>query len=177
MHIIIGVLSLIVTILVLVNRLSDAGIDIGWLNPFTWRRRRAWRKKYEGNPVFSLDGPLEVAAILATSVAKIDGEISSDEKQTLLSLFQSELGRSEKEASDLLMSSIYIFGDGEDAIAKPEKVMKRSLEKFSEDQARSVMFLLNSIKDINQSNLKDKERFVSKVSGEFDKLFNAKAGW
>ena len=46
--------------------------------------------------MFSLDGPLEVAEMLATSVAKIDGEICSEEKQTLLSLFQSEFGKTEK---------------------------------------------------------------------------------
>jgi len=34
MHIILGVLGAIVTILVLLNRLADAGIDVGWLNPF-----------------------------------------------------------------------------------------------------------------------------------------------
>ena len=139
MHIILGLLGTIVTILILLNRLSDAGIDFGWLNPFTWRRRRAWRKKFEGNPVFALDTPLEVAALLATSLAKIDGEISKEEKATLLSLFQSEFGKTEKEASDLLMSSIYLFGDGEQAIAKPDKVMQRSLDKFSDEQAESVM--------------------------------------
>jgi len=37
--------------------------------------------------VFSLDGPLEVAAMLATSIAKIDGEISSEEKQALLTFW------------------------------------------------------------------------------------------
>ena len=177
MHIILGTLGLIVTILILFKRLSDAGIDVGWLNPFTWRRRREWRKKYEGNPAFSLDGPLEVAAMLATCVAKIDGEMSSEEKQALLTLFQSEFGKSEKDASDLLMSSIYIFGDGQEAIAKPEKIMKRSLEKFSEDQARSVMSMLESIRQIEESNAGAKGKFIGKVKTEFDKLFNENDGW
>lgn len=177
MHIILGALGLIVTILILINRLTEAGIDIGWLNPFTWRRRRAWRKQYEGNPVFFLNDPLEVAAMLATSVAKIDGEISSEEKQTLLTLFQKEFSKTEKEASELLMSSIYIFGDGEDAISKPEKVMKRTLEKFSEDQAKSVISLLNTVKEIDSNNANLKERFINKVEKEFDKVFNQNSGW
>jgi len=177
MHIILAALGLIVTILILLKRLGEAGIDIGWLNPFTWRRRRAWRKKIEGNPVFSLEGPLEVAAMLAISVAKIDGEISSEEKQTLLSLFQSEFGKTEKEASDLLMSSIYIFGDGQEAIAKPDKVMRRASKKFSEEQARSVMSLLDTIREIDSSNANAKEKFVGKVENEFDKIFNENDGW
>lgn len=177
MHIILGALGLIVTILILFKRLSDAGIDIGWLNPFSWRRRREWRKKYEGNPVFSLDGPLEVAAMLAICVAKIDGEMSSEEKQALLALFQSEFGKTEKDASDLLMSSIYIFGDGQEALSKPESIMKRSLEKFSEDQAASVMSMLESIKQIEESNADAKEKFIAKVKGEFDQRFVKNGGW
>lgn len=177
MHIILALLGTIVTILVLINRLSDAGIDIGWLNPFTWRRRRAWRKKYQGNPVFSLDKPLDVAAILATTVAKIDGDISREEKATLLSLFQSEFNKSEKEAADLLKSSIYIFGDGQEATAKPEKVIERSLQKFSEDQAKSVMSLLNTVKELDSVNATDKSKFVAKVNAVFSKHFNLDENW
>lgn len=177
MHIILGILGTIVTILVLFKRLSDAGLDIGWLNPFTWRRRRAWRKKIEGNPVFSLDSPLEAAAMLATAVAKIDGEISREEKTTLLSLFQSEFGKTEKEASDLLLSSIYIFGDGEDALNKPAKIIQRSLDKFSEDQAKSVMSLLTEIQQIDPSNAKEKERFIAEIDNVFAKQFDAGGKW
>ena len=70
MHIILGLLGTIVTILILLNRLSEAGIEIGWLNPFAWNRRRKWRNKYQGNPIFQLVDPLEVAALLCTSLAK-----------------------------------------------------------------------------------------------------------
>jgi len=161
----------------LFKRLSDAGIDIGWLNPFSWHRRRAWRKKYEGSPVFALGDPLEVAAMLATTVAKIDGDISKEEKAILLSLFQSEFGKSEKEASDLLMSSIYIFGDGQEAIGKPEKVMKRSLEKFSEDQARSVMTLLTAVKNLDATNAVEKDKFVAKVDSVFLSQFGSNEKW
>ena len=40
-----GFLGLLVTVLILLSRLADAGIDLGGLNPFLWRRRRAWRQK------------------------------------------------------------------------------------------------------------------------------------
>jgi len=177
MHIILSVLGAIVTILVLVKKLSDAGIDIGWLNPFTWRRRRAWRKKFEGNPVFTLDGPLEVAAMLATALAKIDGEISREEKATLLSLFQSEFRKTEKEASELLLSSIYIFGDGQEALKKPASIMKRSLDKFTEEQARSVMSLLDTILKIDATNVVEKEKFISEIETVFSEKFGSSDEW
>ena len=37
MHIILGVLGAVITILILLNRLAEAGIDLGGLNPFLWR--------------------------------------------------------------------------------------------------------------------------------------------
>jgi len=43
MHIIIAFLGTIVTILVLLDRLAQAGISLGGLNPFLWRRRRKWK--------------------------------------------------------------------------------------------------------------------------------------
>ena len=35
MHVILGILGVFVTILILMNRLQQGGIDIGWLNPFS----------------------------------------------------------------------------------------------------------------------------------------------
>ena len=177
MHIILAALGAVVTILILIKRLSDAGINLSSLNPFAWRRRRKWQKKYEGNPIFSLTDPLEVAALLATSLAKIDGEVSREEKAILLSLFQSEFGKSEKEASDLLMSSIYLFGDGEDAINKPEKILQSSLEQFSKEQSRSVIELLTAIAKIDAANQTEKEQYLAKVNSVFDSQFNKSDTW
>lgn len=177
MHILLALLGSIVTILVLFKRLSDAGIDIGWLNPFAWRRRRAWRNKYQGNPIFSLSDPLEVAALLATTTAKLDGDLSFEEKTILLELFQSEFHKSEKEASDLLMSSIYLFGDGADAIAKPESVLKNSLESFSPEKARSVMSLLTAISNIDEKNQDSKRGYVAKIEATFDAHFKSDDQW
>ena len=177
MHIILGVLGTIVTILVLFKRLSDAGIDIGWLNPFAWRRRRAWRNKYEGNPVFSLSDPLEVAALLATTAAKIDGDLSSEEKSVLLELFENEFHKSEKEASDLLMSSIYLFGDGQDAITKPEKILNNAIDSFNPEKARSVMNLLNAVASLDDKNQASKIEFVEKIEAAFDAHFKSIDQW
>lgn len=177
MHIILAILGAIVSILILVKRLSDAGIDIGWLNPFAWKRRRAWQKKYQGDPIFSLKDPMEVAALLATTLAKIDGEISKEEKAILLSLFQNEFGRSEKEASDLLMSSVFLFGNGESATSKPDKVLQPSLDNFTLEQAQSVMTLLHAIKDIDSKNTDLKQQFIEKVDNTFSKKFDTSSKW
>lgn len=60
MHVIVGLLGFLVTILYLLDRL---GIDIGSLIPFYWRRMRAWAAKYAGDPIYSVDNPMHVAAL------------------------------------------------------------------------------------------------------------------
>ncbi len=89
MHIVLGALAIIVTVLILLNRLADAGIDRGGFNPFPWRRRHTWRSKLDANPLFLLEDPKEIAALLAVGVAKIDGDMSSEEKRALLAEFES----------------------------------------------------------------------------------------
>lgn len=75
-----GLLGAIVTVLVLLKRLADAGIDLGGLNPFARRRRRAWQNKFEANPLFGLEAPMDAAAALAVGVAKASGDVSSEQK-------------------------------------------------------------------------------------------------
>ncbi len=80
MHIILGVLGIVVTILILLNRLSESGIDIGWLNPFSWYRRRKYRQQHDLNPIFKLESPLDIAALYLVGVAKADGDITVSQK-------------------------------------------------------------------------------------------------
>ena len=174
---ILAVLGVIVTILILLNRLADSGIDIGWLNPFSFFRRRAWKKQLVGNPLFTLTDPLDVAVVLATSVAKIDGEISKEEKVALISLFQTEFKRSEKEASELLIFGIHLFNDGSDAISKPEKIMNKSLKNFNEEQAQSVINLLHEIKNTSELNTDEKEQYISRITKEFNSHFKPNQKW
>ena len=97
MHIILGALGTIVTILILLNRLADAGIDLGGLNPYLWNRRRKWRNQYEGNPVFKIESPMDATAILMVAATKADGDMTKEEKNLLLHLFETEFKLSKKD--------------------------------------------------------------------------------
>lgn len=154
MHIILGLLGTIVTILILFKRLQDAGIDIGWLNPFSWARRRAFRKQYQMHPAYCLESTMDVAALLMLAVAKVDGDISKEQKSKLLDLFQSTFSLTDKQASSLLISSAHIYGNGQDVLANPSKVLARTMDAFSPEQVNSLFDLLEqvSIAEGNPSN-------------------------
>lgn len=89
MHILLGILASVVTILFYLNRLSQSGVDFGWLNPFTWHRRKKWRQHIGASPLFSITSPMEATACLMYVVAKSSGDVSREQKQMILKFFKS----------------------------------------------------------------------------------------
>lgn len=177
MHIVLGLLGAVITILILLNRLAEAGIDLGGLNPFLWHRRRQWRKKLEGNPVYSVDSPMDATALLIAATAKIDGDMSAEEKQTILSLFESEFHLSKREASGLLISSTHLLGKGDEVYENPERVLKPSLEVFTREQADSAMDLLDKASRVDSPDNELKRKFVERVNAVFKERFASKGKW
>jgi len=145
MHIILAALGMVVSILVLLNRLAEAGIDIGGLNPFLWNRRRKWRNMYQGNPVFKIDRPMDATAILMVATVKADGDMTTEEKRILLKLFEQEFNLSKKDAAGLLISSVHLLGDGTEVRNNIEKFLAPSREKFTQSQAGSALALITSV--------------------------------
>lgn len=177
MHVILGVLGSIITVLILLNRLAEAGIDLRGLNPFLWHRRRQWQKQHQGNPIYKIESPLDLTALLATATAKSDGDMSSEEKKALLSLFQTEFGMSKRDSAELLISSAYLMGDGEELRANLEKVINPSLSNFTPEQATSAASLLDNICTIEPSEAELKREFAEEVKGILSQHFRPKGKW
>ena len=138
MHIILGLLGTIVTILVLLNRLAEAGIDLGGLNPYLWQLRRKWKQQYQGNPLYRLQSPMDSTAVLMVAAAKADGDVAREEKSALLSLFETEFNLAKKDAARLLISSAHLLDDGTELRASVSKFLAPSRDRFTEEQARSA---------------------------------------
>lgn len=145
MHLFLGIVGAIVTLLILMKRLQDNGIDIGWLNPFNWLRQYEFRKLYKLSPAYGLQAPMEVAALFMVAMAKVDGDMSKEQRSRILQLFQSEFKLSEPDAIDLLSSSVHVFGRGEEVWTKPQLVVARSLDAFTPEQVSSTIYMLKEI--------------------------------
>ena len=98
MHVIIGFLGSLVTILWLLHRLAEMGIDLGGLNPWFWYRRRKWRGKYEGDPINAVEDPMEIGALVVVAMAKVAGDITAEQKKVILSEFGNSFSLGDKEA-------------------------------------------------------------------------------
>ena len=145
MHIILGVLGTVVTILVLLNKLQENGIDVGWLNPFSWARRRKFRKEYELSAAYTLDNPMDVAALFILGIAKTEGDISKEQKSRILALFTSEFKLSELKSQELLTASAHILGRGDDLFDSTARVLHRSKDQFNAEQIKSVLYMMNEV--------------------------------
>lgn len=164
MHIILGILGALVTILILANRLQDNGIDVGWLNPFSWARRRKFRKEYQMHPAYTLESSLDVAALFMVAVAKADGDITRAQKDKIIELFNSELNLNDKEAQALYGSSVHIFGRGDDVLDNPSRVLARTIESFTDEQVRSVLSMLDAVANVDDRPSEAQTKLIKKIT-------------
>ena len=174
MHIVIGFLTAVASLLYALERL---GVDIGWINPWAWKRKRKWLKAYNANPAFSISSPLEAVALLLTAVAKLDGDMSSDEKSELLNVFMSKLHQTNDEASSLLGSSVFLLSKNDEVFSHPEKVLTSCLPEFNESQKSSTIEMLTRIANIAGSPTGPQKAFIENVKKGLYPSLEKKDGW
>ena len=177
MHIVLGLLGTIVTILILLNRLADAGIDLGGLNPFLWHRRRMWRKRLEGDPIYQIDSPMDVTAMLMVAVAKSDGDMSAEEKKKILEMFQKEFHLTRRDASDLMVASVFLLKDGSALRGNIAKVLQPSLGKITREQAESAVALIRAVGRLDPEPNDIREALVNDVCNQLAPVTQEKGKW
>lgn len=160
MHIVLALLGSIVTILVLLDRL---GVDIGWLNPFHWGHRRRWANKFEGDPIYAIEEPLHVAALLIMGVARLDGEISAEQKQTAQEQFEAVFKLESKEASELMTSASHLLGGPQILENQIDGLIGRNEGTFSPEQAQSMMEMMVKVASADGALSATQQDFIDKI--------------
>jgi len=142
MHIVLGLLTTIVTVLYLLDRM---GIDLGGLNPFYWYRRRAFARKYGSDPIYSIQDPMHGAALLVIGTAKLGGDLTASQKATANALFVSEFSIDSAEASQLFGSAAHLLAAPQLIGDQLQKLLERSTERFSREQAVSIVKMAEQV--------------------------------
>ncbi|MEM9690849.1 MAG: hypothetical protein AAF917_15400 [Pseudomonadota bacterium] len=142
MHILLGFLTSVITILYLLDRL---GVDIGGLNPFAWARRRRFRNRYEGDPVYAVEDTMEIAALLIAGMARTDGDMTTEQKTAIERAFMTTFSMTERDAHQLLLSSTHLLGAPQVITTQLEGLLKRTADTFTRSQAQSVLSMVDEL--------------------------------
>lgn len=164
MHIVIGFLTALVTIFYLLDQL---GVNLGGFNPFYWRRRRAWAKKYQSDPIYSVEDPMHVAAILILGSAKLDGELSAEQKRVALAQFESQFSLDSREASELLGSAAHLLGAPQIIDAQLNGVAKKNEDRFSKEQTDSMLQMMIQVASADGEMSAAQQEFVETIRSQF----------
>ena len=86
--------------------------------------------------------------LLSDAAAKVDGDMSAEEKAEILRIFSEEFHMSKNDAAGLLISSSHLLGKGEEVQGHLQKVMAPSLQNFTPEQAASAIELITRVTNI-----------------------------
>ena len=164
MHYIIGLLGGLVTIFYLLDRL---GIDVGGLNPFYWYRRRAFARKYGADPIYSVEDPIHVAALLIIGSAKLDGELTAGQKKLAQEQFEAEFSLDAKEASQLFGSAAHLLAAPQLIDTQLQKLADRNRDRFSAEQARSMVQMMVKVASADGDLSAAQEDYIDGIRARF----------
>ncbi len=174
MHIVIGLLGSLVTILYLLDRL---GVDIGGLNPFYWYRRRAFAKKYGSDPVYSIEDPVHVAALLVIGTAKLEGDLTAEQKRVAQEQFESEFSMDSREASALFGSAAHLLAAPQLIDTQLRKLAQVNEGRFSPVQAASLVQMMNAVAAADGDLTAQQQDFINGVTSEFVQEKQSQGKW
>lgn len=164
MHIVLGILGSIVTILYMLDRL---GIDLGGLNPFYLMRRRRFAKRYGADPIYSVEDPVHVASLLIIGAAKLDGDLTVEQKNSAQHLFESEFSMSSKEAQQLFGSAAHLLAAPQLLDEQLGKFADRNSERFSIEQAESLVRMMTEVASADGNLSATQQDFIQRVRASY----------
>ena len=163
MQYVIGLITAVAAFLFALNRLQNAGLDLNALNPFLWYRRAQWHKKYASKPVYSLNRPMDAAALLVLATAKCEGEISSTQKQAILRVYEEEFHLTRGQATDLFVASAFLLKDEMSIADQMDEVLERSRRAFTPEQVHSTLRLMDQVARIDGPRNAEQGRLLSRT--------------
>lgn len=164
MHILIAFLGSLVTVFFLLDRL---GIDIGGFNPFHWHRKRKWSRQYHGDPIYSVEDPLHIAALLILGAAKLDGVVSAEQKRVALERFETVFSLQAKEAAELVGSALHLLGAPQIIDAQLQGLADKNKTCFTQEQADSMLQLMVEVVSADGEVTAEQNTFIENMRTHF----------
>lgn len=163
MHILIGLITAVAGLIWALYSLQKAGINLNSFNPFFWYRRHQWRQKLGDGPLYTLNKPIDVAAVILLGIAKLEGEISKEQKRSIITIFSKEFHLSQDGAKDLFASSSYLLQHENNFLKNIKKIMARTAELFDQEQIASIIELMKKVAEMESPISTDQDELMKRV--------------
>ena len=160
MHVIIAAITAIAGLFWALNSLQRSGFNLNALNPFLAYRRWKWTRTHGAKPIYRLERPMDVAAVLLLGIAKADGTITSDQKKILLEMYQREFEISRDEASDLLLASSHLIRDEIYLVDHLSKILAPSAQRFEPDAIESLLRMMRHVAALDGSINTEQQKLI-----------------
>lgn len=167
MHIIIGLITALATLAWAIKTLQQSGITIDSINPFAWYRRTQWKKLYGKKPLYTLENSMDVAAVLIVGTAQLDGEISREQKQHIVRLFEKEFELSTDKAQALFSSSTFLLNDEQNTVKNVSHIIAPSKASFSTHQINSLLGWMHSMAELDTPTNESQYQLIQAVKQVF----------
>ena len=174
MHIVLALLGSIITILYMLDRL---GIDLGGMNPFYWRRRRAWAAKYQGDPIYSVKDPVHVAALLIIGAAKLNGDLTAEQKKLAQEQFKSNFSLDSHAASQLFGSAAHLLAAPQLIDTQLKALAEKNKDRFSHDQAESMIQMMVEVASAECELTAKQSEYVDGMRSLFPRTEKSEGTW
>lgn len=177
MGVVLQILGLVITFTMAMEALRRFGIDVGWLNPLTFFHRRAWKKKVSTPPLYALEHPVDVVAILAWATVQSTGAITAEQKAGVQALLSQHLGLSETDASGLCIASAHMLRNRPLAVTELPEVLARSADRFTEYHLQTLQTIMRSAALIEPPINAAQQQLMDAVEAYFAKKKAASGPW
>lgn len=141
----IAILTAIAGVIWALYRLHTSGVDLNAFNPFYWFRRRKWQNQINTKPIHLIENPIEAAALLLVATAKLDGEITREQKRFVIQLFTNEFSITEQVANELYATSSYMLKDVDNIVAEVRLILAPCKDAFKPNHIATLVEMLHKV--------------------------------
>ncbi|MFN3713837.1 MAG: TerB family tellurite resistance protein [Alcanivoracaceae bacterium] len=177
MHFAIAAITALAGLIWALNSLQGSGVDLNSFNPFTWARRRRWAKLYGTRPLYNLSKPMEAAAAIIVGTLKQEGEISREQKASVIAIFRSHFHLNDQSAMDLFSASSHLVKDELNLGEGVRHILQPSIARFTPDMASSFVGILVDVANLEGPPSEAQRQIIERVRCELGTTARPASNW
>jgi hypothetical protein len=177
MHIIIGIITAAAGLIWAINSLQRSGLDLNSFNPFTWARRRKWEQLRGAKPLHNINKPIEAATVIIVGALKEIGEITTEQKNRVIEIFQSQLHLSEASSKEAFSSAIFMIKDLIDFPHSIKSILAPTIDSFTSEQSQSLIKIVEEVIQLDGEPTEGQSAILNSLEIEFKKTNAEQSKW